>query len=117
VKYNNKPTTIDGKSFRSQLEARRWCELVILQRAGDIADLQNEVTFRLDVNGRHICKYIADFVYTDSRGNLVVEDTKSTATKTPVYNLKKRLMLACHGIEIQEVFEAKRAWPKRKVRS
>ena len=116
MKYGNIPTNVGGKSFRSKLEAGRWSELLLLEKAGEIRDLQNEVPFRLDVNGKHICKYIADFVYTDARGNIIVEDTKSTATKTPVYNLKKKLMLALHGIEIQEVYATKRAWPKRRLR-
>jgi hypothetical protein len=30
----------------------------------------------------------------------IVEDSKGV--RTPVYKLKKKLMLACHGIEIRE---------------
>lgn len=49
-----------------------------------------------------ICKYVSDYSYLDKNGQLVVEDIKSPATRTPIYQLKKRLMLACQGIEIQE---------------
>lgn len=50
---------------------------------------------------RHkICSYRADFVYEDAHGNVVVEDVKGKAEN--LYRIKKRLMLACHGIEIIE---------------
>lgn len=104
MKYRNKPTTIDGVSFASKLEADRWKELRLLERAGEIKDLQKQVTYRLDVNGTHICKYIADFVYTTKHGAQVVEDTKSPATITTVYTMKERLMKAVHGIVIQRVY-------------
>lgn len=122
MKYGNIPTNVDGKSFQSKLEAGRYCELTLLQKAGKISDLRTQVLYRLDVGGVHICNYYADFVYTDERGNEVVEDTKSPATVTDVFKLKKRLMKAVHGIEVIEVYHSKRkipsrAWPKgRKVR-
>jgi len=33
----------------------------------------------------------------------VVEDVKSEPTKTPIYRLKKKLLLACYGIQITEI--------------
>ena len=46
-------------------------------------------------------KYIADFVYTDKSGRLVVEDAKGV--RTDVYVIKRKLMRQVHGIEIIEV--------------
>ena len=100
----------DGKSFHSKLEAGRYEELVLLQRAGKIKNLQTQVTFRLDVNGDHICNYIADFTYETEHGKEVVEDTKGVVT--PEFQLKKKLMKACLGIEIELVF-AKARFPKK----
>lgn len=120
MKYGNVPTNVEGKSFHSKHEAQRYSELVLLQKAGEIENLQLQVTYRLDVGGHHICKYIADFVYDDKNGRQVVEDTKSYATaKDPVYRLKKKLMKACHGIEIHEVMNTprkirSRAFPKKR---
>ena len=68
--------------------------------AGIISDLRLQVPYVITVNGLKICKYVADFVYID-KGYEVVEDVKGM--KTPTYNLKKKLMKAVHGIEIQEV--------------
>ena len=59
---------------------------------------------RLNENGELIeraCTYIADFVYFDEKGNLVVEDTKGMRTDT--YIIKRKLMLHVHGIRIHEV--------------
>ncbi len=104
-KYGNKPLLCSsGVWHASKLEARRCTDLHLLQQAGAISNLKAhpQQRFNLDVNGVHICMYMADFVYvrTDT-GETMVEDTKGHATE--VYKLKRRLMLACHGIEIQEV--------------
>jgi len=72
--------------------------------AGVIADLLVHQRFCLDVNGVHICDYESDFSYRRN-GRLVVEDVKSRPTVTRLYRVKKKLMRAIHGVEIQEVFE------------
>jgi hypothetical protein len=87
--------TLDSKA-----EARRWGELLVMSKQGLIQDLQRQVRFKLDVAGHKICTYVADFTYRRD-GNRVVEDVKGTMT--PTYRLKKKLMLACHGVEICEV--------------
>lgn len=46
------------------------------------------------------CDYIADFVYTDDQGNVVVEDTKGFRTRD--YIIKHKLMLFVHGIRLKE---------------
>jgi hypothetical protein len=102
AKYRNVKTVVDGITFDSNREAKRYGELKTLFLAGVITNLSVQSTFKIEFEGRHICKYIADFVYT-SNGRLMVEDVKSKPTMTPVYRLKKKLMLAFHGIEIQEV--------------
>lgn len=98
-KYGAVPTEVDGRRFASKKEAARYGELCLMERAGEIQNLECQKRFHLDVNGVHICDYIADFVYQDVTG-LVVEDTKGFVT--PVYALKKKLMWACHGIAIVE---------------
>ena len=97
--------------FDSRKEARRYDELRLLERAHQISDLQRQVKFVLipaqrDPKGKLIerqCYYVADFTYKDSSGRLVVEDTKSEATRTPVYVVKRKLMLWVHGIRIREI--------------
>ena len=112
TKYHNRKTVVDGITFDSQKEAARWCELNLLQKAGEIRELQRQVPFTLipnqkDENGKVIAravKYVADFSYRDAKTNkLVVEDVKSDATKTQVYKIKWKLMLYRNGIQIREV--------------
>ena len=110
-KYHSRKTTLAGMTFDSKKEAQRYVELRCLERAGEITALEHQVPFELlpvqkDQDGRVIeraVKYTADFVYVDSAGRKVVEDVKSSATKTRDYILRRKLMLWRHGIRIQEV--------------
>ena len=102
-KYGNHKAEIDGYVFDSLAEARRYQELVLVERAGDIADLEVHPKYKIVVNQKLICTYSADFRYRmlSGDGRHITEDVKGV--KTAVYQLKKRLMLACYGIEIVEV--------------
>lgn len=123
-KYRNRKTkTSDGVIHDSRLEAGRWCELKLLERAGKITDLRRQVEYELipaqyetyeryGKNGQRLkdgvkliernCCYVADFVYRDVETNkMVVEDTKGA--KTADYIIKRKLMLWVHKIKIKEV--------------
>ncbi len=100
TKYKAVRTVVDGIAFASKKEARRYLELRLLERAGEIHSLQLQPSFPIVVNGVKVCKYVADFSYIDHTGSPVVEDVKGM--KTPIYNLKKRLVKAVHGVEIHE---------------
>ena len=99
TKYGAKRTEVDGVVFPSRGEARRWQELQLLLRAGEISNLRRQVKYPLTVNGVKVADYVADYVY-DERGAEVVEDWKGV--RTPVYKLKAKLMRAVHGITIRE---------------
>lgn len=122
AKYGNKKVFIDGMVFDSKKEAARYKELSLLARAGEITDLDTQVSFelippqyetyerygktgkRLKDGKRCIEKgvtYIADFVYKDKNGETIVEDTKGVKTKE--YVLKRKMMLYIHGISIREL--------------
>lgn len=102
-KYGNHRTTVNGITFDSKHEALRYIELLYLQRAGQIRDLQLQVPFELlpKQGKERAVKYIADFVYYDKDGNLVVEDAKGF--RTDLFRLKKKMMMYFKGIEIKEV--------------
>ncbi len=99
-KYGNKPVIIDGYKFPSKKEGARYIVLKAEHAAGEIQLLKLQVTYKLIVNGILICSYRADFDYYDKEGMHIVEDTKGF--RTPEYKLKKKLMLAIHGITIKE---------------
>ena len=97
-KYKNVKTN----GFDSKKESRRHEELLLLERAGKIENLACQVPYACVVNGIHVCDYVADFSYSEG-ARRVVEDVKSDATrKLPVCRLKRKLVLACHGIQISE---------------
>jgi hypothetical protein len=98
-KYRAKPVEIDGIRFDSTAEGARYCELRLAQKAGQIRHLVIHPRFKLTVNAIPVCVYVADFSYLEN-GLRVVEDVKGV--KTPAYVIKKKLMRACHGIEIRE---------------
>lgn len=93
----------------SKKEHGRANQLKLMQLAGEISNLREQVPFVLiptqrDISGtllEHQCRYIADFVYNDADGNQIVEDTKGF--RTPEYKIKRKLMLAVHGIRIKEI--------------
>lgn len=106
-KYHSRKITRDGMTFDSMKEYRRYCELLLLERAGAITGLERQVKFELipsqRIGGKVVeraCSYIADFVYIEN-GAKVVEDTKGF--RTPDYIIKRKLMLWVHGIRIKEI--------------
>ena len=131
-KYSNKKVTYNGQTFDSQREAHRFKELLLLQRAGVINDLQTQVEFELlpaffeevptgefykrgpkkgQPKMKRVCveqsvKYIADFAYYEN-GKKVVEDAKGYRDPSSAghakFVLKRKMMLHFHGIRIKEV--------------
>ena len=113
-KFGNTKVEINGEKFDSKREARRYQELLLLQRAGKISNLQRQVKYMLvpgyyEVNEKtkktrcieREVSYVADFVYTNCEtGEEVVEDTKGYIT--PEYKIKRKLMLWEFGIKILE---------------
>ena len=99
-KYGNVKTVIGDMTFDSKREAVRWGELRLLERAGQISDLQRQVRFPIAVNGHPIGLYVADFTYL-AKGQRVVEDSKGV--RTDLYRWKRKLVKAVHGVDIVEV--------------
>ena len=98
-KYRNQPTEVDGIKFASKAEARRYCDLRLLERAGEISRLTLQPRYPLTVNGLHVCVYVADFDYVETKsGRLVTEDTKGVKTKE--FIIKAKLFHAVYGREV-----------------
>lgn len=107
-KYHNTKITVDGHTFDSKKEARRYKELKYLEKLRMITDLKLQTVFELiptqkraDGKTERAVSYRADFTYYDSDGNYVVEDVKGV--RTAEYKIKRKLMLQVHGITIKEV--------------
>ena len=117
TKYHSRKVVNEEGVFDSKKEYRRWCELRLLEKAGEISNLQRQVCIELipcirepDVIGKRGGRkpgkvierkafYIADFVYEEN-GHKIVEDTKGMRTKD--YVLKRKILLWRYGIRVRE---------------
>ena len=116
TKYHSQKVTIGDYTYDSKKEYKRYTELALLQKAGQISGLHRQVKFVLipaqyaEVPDTRIgktkrkcvereCSYIADFCYIQD-GKQIVEDVKGVRTKD--YIIKRKLMLYVHGIRIKE---------------
>jgi hypothetical protein len=108
-KYGNVKVTIDGVEFSSKKEAARFGALRLMERAGEIQQLELQPKFPLKVNGKLVCSYVGDFAYRwvtplGEHDALVVEDVKSPITrKNRAYRIKVKLLAALTGIVVKEV--------------
>ncbi len=105
AKYGNQKVVVDGITFDSKAEARRYGELKLLERADEIQNLKLQPKFALfGIGATKICQYRADFSYQHTNGPLVVEDVKSLSTaKERSYRLKAKLFRDNFGFSITEV--------------
>ena len=103
-KYRNIPVVIDGIRFASKAEGRRYSELKLLEKAGEISKLELQPRYKIIVEGILICTYVADFKFEQRHKSgmffTVVEDVKGILT--PIYKLKKKLVKAVCGVDIKE---------------
>lgn len=109
-KFGAKKTEVSGITFDSKAEARRYGQLIMLDRAGHITGLTRQVAFvlapsvKLEGSKRikPALRYVADFMYSDIKtGRIVVEDVKGVIT--PLFRVKQHLMKSVHNIDIRVV--------------
>lgn len=109
-KYGAAKTVVDNITFASKSEAKRYLQLKLLERAGEIRDLCLQPGFELAPSVKYAdsaratpaLRYRADFSYVDKGGKRVVEDVKGGPV-TEGFRIKKHLMMATFGIEVAEV--------------
>lgn len=93
-KYKNKKVQIDCYVFDSIAESKRYKELALLEKAGEIENLQLQPKFLLQESFKKSGKtyrkieYIADFMY-EEKGKVIVEDVKGMETKE--FKIKRKL--------------------------
>ena len=109
-KYRAKPEIVDEIRFASGREAKRYRELKLLERAGEISELELQPKFILGTeeapimlrsdrcpNGRRAA-YFGDFRYRDRSGEIVIEDVKGF--DNPLSKLKRAIVEAQYLVEI-----------------
>ncbi|MGE0829718.1 MAG: DUF1064 domain-containing protein [Hyphomonadaceae bacterium] len=97
-----KRVTRDGKTFASKGESAWAAMLELRQRAGEIVNLELQPSFRIEIAGQFICNVKADARWREvATGEEIVGDYKGVTGDTPVSRLKRKLVRACHGVEIK----------------
>lgn len=107
----------DGVVFDSKAEMKRYAELKLLERAGEITDLRRQVKFPLVIDGRPVlirsdgfpngraCSYKADFAYREITNadawpiQETIEDYKGTSGEAS--RLRIAVVEAIYGIRIK----------------
>lgn len=102
-KFNAQKTEVDGIVFDSKKEAKRYQELKLLERAGEIIHLELQPVFDCVVNGHKVCKYKADFQYFEHEW--IVEDVKGYKKGSAYahYRTKVKLVKALFDVEVKEI--------------
>jgi hypothetical protein len=110
----------DRQTLDSKMEAGRYRDLKLLEKAGGISELDVHMRFPLHAgtNQTSIGSYESDFAYfvpTNGVGKLrVVEDVKGV--KTPLYRWKKKHFEAQYGIKIIEITKGRKSRTMRRAR-
>ena len=99
----SKYRAVKTNGYASKKEAKRAAELKLLEKAGKITFLGEQVKYEIvpAQKGERAAHYVADFQYLLPSRGLVIEDVKGVRTRE--YILKRKLMLYVHGIRITEV--------------
>lgn len=111
-KYGAKPEYVNGHRFASGREANRYRQLLLMETAGEIADLELQPKFPFEINGRPVliksagypngrrASYTADFKYRDRKHGYreTVEDAKGADTSAS--RLRRAIVAAQYGVEI-----------------
>jgi hypothetical protein len=105
-KYGNTKCEYKGLYFDSIGERSRWIWLENEFKGGRIASLSRQVSFDMTINNCPVCVYIADFAYTvyckvKDGPILIVEDFKGGYKLPADFGIKRKLLWALHGIDLQ----------------
>lgn len=100
-KYNARKVKIDGYTFDSIIEGRRYQDLKLLLKAHKIRNLEVHPRFPILIGHTRVCYVILDFVYVDEKGAQVYEDVKGN--DLPMSRLKRKMVEAAYGIKVRVV--------------
>lgn len=109
LKYGNEKIKAYGITFDSTKEYKRYNQLKLLKKAGEIINFKHQYPMKYDIDGKWIFTYKADFLVTYPDGSFEIEDVKGFDKKTgkflttPLFNLKKKLIEAKFKVKIKLV--------------
>jgi len=102
-KYNAKRVTVGDRTYDSHAEMVYGEQLLLLEKSGLVGGIERQRAFKiLGPKGELITTYRADFAFWDhAEGRFRVVDVKGV--ETPVFKIKRNLMRAYLGIEVEVV--------------
>lgn len=105
-KFNNKPQVQGDKRFASKLEQRKYNDLLLRERAGEVRKVEHQPKFTLKVNGRKVCRFTPDFSFwelIDDKWIWCIADAKGAITKKrdDAFKVRAKLFTAIYGPEVQ----------------
>ncbi len=96
--------TMDGVVFDSEAEMKRFADLQMLERAGEISDLRRQISYDIEINGQHFCTYTSDHEYLDKTGTPIIEEFKTEFSKREqAYSLRRRAFELYHNLKVTEI--------------
>ena len=96
-KFNAKRCEYSGIKFASKKELKRYQELELLQKHGEVIFFLRQVPFHLSGGVKYVCDYLVFW----ASGDVTIEDVKGM--RTPMYKLKKKQVQALYPITITEI--------------
>lgn len=102
TKYGAVRQKVDGYSFDSIKESKRYGELKLLEHIGQIQSLEVHPRYSLLVAGEKVGIVEFDFRYIENK-ETVIEDVKTTPTNTPISKLKRAIFEAMYGMKVRLV--------------
>jgi hypothetical protein len=96
-KFNAKRSEYSGIKFASKKELKRYQELELLQKYGEVLFFLRQIPIHLPAG----TKYVLDYQVFWSNGEVTFEDVKGM--RTPMYKLKKKQVEALYPITIKEI--------------
>ncbi len=101
-KYGAKKRKVDGYTFDSIAEYKRYCTLKLLQKAGEISDLEVHPFYIIFIKNRKIGKVILDFRYFDNKTqSVIIEDVKGV--DNPLSRWKRKVVEAEFNIKVEVI--------------
>lgn len=101
-KYGAVKTAVDGITFDSKAEARRYQELKLLQKAEEINHLEIHPAYPIVLDNNKICDVVLDFsYYSFKRKQMVYEDVKGQ--DNALSRLKRKLVEAFYIIKVDVI--------------
>lgn len=108
-----KTVCAEGHTHPSKTESAKCDDLHRQQCEGLITHLTREPVFPIIINGKVVCKYVADFQYRMADSGLsVVMDVKGVRTR--IFDLKKKMVEAAYPGVVIAVWPPKKKKPRKK---